>query len=105
MNWHILDPLGGEEWVRFMCGVEKFSYGGNVPYTVNQVNFSIPGKPTFVIITKGENILMPEMIWYRIHCNLQSSPFIKIGQASIRPEQAELAVRHFELLTGLTLTF
>ena len=105
MNWHILDPLGGEEWVRFMCGVEEFSYSRNLPYTLDRVNFSIPGKPIYIIITTGKDLLKPEMTWYRIHCNSLSSPFIQIGQASIRPEQAELAVRHFELLTGLTLSF
>lgn len=107
MNWHILDPLGGEEWVRFMCGVRWFEYDKNDFSGLPSVNFTIPGKPGYVVITTGREIqiLKPEMNWYRIHCNSQSSPFIQIGQASIRPEQAELAVRHFELLTGLTLTF
>lgn len=93
--------------MKFMCGVEKFSYGGDESYfeRVNQVNFSIPGKRTYVIITTGRDTLKPEINWYRIHCNSQSSPFIEIGQESIRPEQAELAVRHFEHLTGLTLSF
>lgn len=105
MNWHILDPLGGEDWVKFMCGVRWFEYNKNYFSGISLVRFSIPGKPGYVVITTREEALRPEMNWYKIRYNSNSSPFIQIGQASIRPEQAELAMRHFELLTGLTLTF
>lgn len=106
MNWHILDPLGGEEWVKFMCGVENFSYFSATNLTVSQVSFTLPVKNSTICITTGPDSLRKDMNWYRIHnFNSESSPFILIGRSSILPEQAELAVRHFEHLTGLTLSF
>jgi hypothetical protein len=107
MNWHILDPLGGEDWLRFMCGVENFSYVTSLPRNADgSVSFTIPGKNFKVCITTGQETLRQDTNWYRIHnLNSESSPFIQIGRTLILPEQKNLAMRYFEHLTGLTLTF
>jgi hypothetical protein len=105
MNWHILDPLGGEEWIKFMCGAERFLYEEySFPKTLT-VRFIIPKIHSHVTIRTGEEVLVDEINWYRIHCNSESSPFIRINQKLILPEQKGLAMQHFENLTGLTLTF
>lgn len=105
MNWHILDPLGGEDWIRFMCEVGQFEYSVNGFFNTASCNFLLPSKPGPITITTGGEVLTPDMNWYRIHNNSESSPFILIGRKLILPGQADLAVRHFENLTGLFLSF
>ena len=107
MNWHILDPLGGEDWVKFMCSVTEFSYTTSLPPNIDEwVSLIIPDKYYKLQIMTGPEYLNPSKNWYKIYCtSTKSSPYISIDRETILPQQAELAVRHFELLTGLTLTF
>lgn len=108
MNWHILDPLGGEDWVKFMCSVTEFSYITPLtPHVDERVSLIIPDKYDKLQIMTGPEYLNPsKKNWYVIYyTSTKSSPYISIDRETILPQQAELAVRHFELLTGLTLTF
>lgn len=109
-RWHILDPLGGEDLLRLMCGVTEFTYTTSLPRTIEDMVSFRTSNGLKVTITTGQQVLSKELNWYKlsilnISTNASASPEVSIHRNGVTEGEIGLAKRYFEYLTGLALEF
>jgi hypothetical protein len=103
-EWRILDPLGGEEWLEFMCDAREFYYPTSTPRGLETACFEIPNSKVTVhrfVVSSGDR-------FFWIHTNSggyrKHTPDITVSP-TLTPSETDLIQRHFQHLTNLTVSF